>query len=87
MDQVYTDRSGRAKLTVEDAISLVTNLLDKVAKNSALVLKTMYRDDEDILEESAIVEWHKSADQSLLSVSKANAFAEWLTAADEDNDE
>jgi len=61
------------------------NLPDHIAKNSALVLKTMY--DEDILEESAIVEWHKSADQSLLAVSKANAFVEWLTAADEDSDE
>ena len=71
-----------ANSTAEDAISLLLNMPDKLAKNSALVLKTIY--DVDVLE--AIVEWHKSSKQSSLAhaVSKANAFVEWLTAADED---
>ena len=50
----FTPTLEEAKLTAEDPISLVMNLPDNIAKNSALVLKTMY--DEDILEETEIVE-------------------------------
>jgi len=71
-----------ANLTAAQSLELLTLLPDNLAKCSALVLKFMY--DHDIAEESDIVAWHENADQSLLAVSKATAFVDWLTQAESD---
>lgn len=70
-----------AKLSAVHNFELLVNLPDNVAKYSALVLKCMY--DQDLVDEPAIVAWHKDADPSILAVSKAGAFVEWLAGDEE----
>eukprot|EP00658_Telonema_sp_P-2_P067043 TRINITY_DN55_c0_g2_i12.p1 TRINITY_DN55_c0_g2~~TRINITY_DN55_c0_g2_i12.p1 ORF type:complete len:361 (-),score=173.83 TRINITY_DN55_c0_g2_i12:331-1413(-) len=68
-------------LSSEQSLELVTGLSDNVAKYSALVLKMLY--EKDLLDEPAILKWHKSADPSVLAVSKATPFVEFLQQEDE----
>ena len=73
-----------AELSPVEMLALVAQLPVNAARHCSLVLKVLY--DHDVVDEQTITKWHQSADQTLLSVSKAKAFVDWLASTEEQDE-